>query len=235
MTTFDQLYAMPVAEVLIAGERLLLHPYRALYWPRLRWLVVSDLHLGKAAHFRKTGAALPEGQDEATMKRLEAVTDLFRPKRLLILGDLFHSHHNNQWATFTQWAREQTMELHLVVGNHDILPMEQYADAGVETSIGSLFEGPFAWAHEPVEHSATYSIAGHIHPGVVLRGLSRERLKLPCFWFGEKGAILPAFGMSTGLFRIRPKLSDRVFVSTDRAVMDVSSSFHRATKWKEQE
>ncbi len=219
---------MPVADVVVAGERLLLHPYRALYWPRLQWLVVSDLHLGKAAHFRKAGAALPEGQDEATMKRLEMVTELFRPQRLLILGDLFHSHHNNQWATFTQWAREQTMELHLVVGNHDILPMEHYAEAGLRTSIGSVFEGPFAWTHEPVEHLSAYSMAGHIHPGVVLHGLSRERFKLPCFWFGEKSAILPAFGMNTGLFRLHPKQPDRVFCCAEDTVLDVSSSFRRS-------
>lgn len=226
---------MSLAEVMVAGERLLLHPYRALYWPRLRWLVVSDLHLGKAAHFRKAGAALPEGQDEATLKRLDLLVGHFRPERLLFLGDLFHSHHNNQWEPFLQWANAQTMELHLVVGNHDILPEEYYTEAGLRTTIGTLSEGPFAWAHEPVEHPGAFSLAGHIHPGVVLHGASQQRIKLPCFWFGEKGAILPAFGMSTGLFRLRPKPPDRVFCCTDRAVMDVSNSFDRARKWKEKE
>jgi len=33
----------------VAGEDLVLPPCRALYWPYKRWLVVSDLHLGKAA------------------------------------------------------------------------------------------------------------------------------------------------------------------------------------------
>ena len=47
---FSSFVPMLPAEISVAGERLVLHPHRALYWDRLRWLVVSDLHLGKAAH-----------------------------------------------------------------------------------------------------------------------------------------------------------------------------------------
>ena len=38
--------------------------------------------------------------------------------------------------------------------------------------------------------AAGYVIAGHIHPGVRLRGAAREHARLPCFWFGAGGAVL---------------------------------------------
>ena len=164
------------AEISVAGERLILHPHRALYWDRLRWLVVSDLHLGKAAHFRKAGAALPEGQDEGTLARLDALIANFRPERLLILGDLFHSSHNTSWAPFTAWALRQSIPLHLVPGNHDILADRRYADAGLHVCDDTLEEGPFVFAHEPAERPGVYGMGGHIHPGVVLSGQARQRL-----------------------------------------------------------
>lgn len=218
---------MHVAEIPVAGERLLLHPFRALFWPRERWLVVSDLHLGKAAHFRKSGAPLPEGQDAATLHRLDVVMETFQPERLLILGDLFHSSHNKQWDVFEQWAHKQTAPLHLVTGNHDILASEHYEAAGLQVHIEPLVIGPFAWAHEPMETHDRYSVAGHIHPGIILKGAGYQRLKLPCFLFGEHSAILPAFGMSTGLFTVKPRPADTVFSCTERAVLDVSRSFAR--------
>lgn len=219
---------MHIAEIFVAGERFLLHPFLALFWPRERWLVVSDLHLGKAAHFRKSGTPLPEGHDAATLLRLDVVMDTFQPDRLLILGDLFHSSHNNQWQVFQQWANAQQVPLQLVTGNHDILAPEHYEAAGLQVSTDPLVIGPFAWAHEPMDSPDRYSIAGHIHPGVVLKGAGYQRLKLPCFLFGERSAILPAFGMSTGLYRVKPMPTDSVFSCTELAVLDVSHSFARS-------
>jgi uncharacterized protein len=219
------------AEILVAGEQLLLHPHRALFWLRMRWLVVSDLHLGKAAHFRKAGAALPEGQDAGTLARLDALIEGFRPERLLILGDLFHSSHNNSWAPFTAWAKQQSIALHLVPGNHDILADRRYAEAGLHVCADTLEEGPFVFAHEPKDQSGVYGIGGHIHPGVLLTGQGRQRLRMACFWFGARTAILPAFGLSTGLHVIRPERTDRVYACTERAVLDVNGAFAgRATQ-----
>jgi len=213
------------AELSVAGERLLLHPHRALFWERMRWLVVSDLHLGKAAHFRKAGAALPEGHDAANLARLDALIADLRPERLLILGDLFHSSHNNTWAQFTEWALAQSIALHLVPGNHDILAERRYAEAGLQVCHDTLEEGPFVFSHDPVERPGVYAIGGHIHPGVILSGQARQRLRIACFWFGERLAILPAFGLSTGLHMIRPERTDRVYACTERAVLDVNGAF----------
>ena len=68
--------------IVLHREAFVLHPHRALYWPAQRCLVVSDLHLGKAAHLRKGGAPLPEAHDHSTLDRLTALIRTFAPKRL---------------------------------------------------------------------------------------------------------------------------------------------------------
>lgn len=210
---------LQLAEHIVAGERLVLHPHRALYWPRRGMLAVSDLHLGKAAHFRKAGAALPEGQDAATLQRLDALVQYFAPADLLFLGDLFHSYRNRQWERFRRWAAVQQARLHLVVGNHDLLSHAEYAAAGLRVVPEHWSTPPFIWSHHPMEHSDGYSIAGHVHPGVALRLTTRQQLRLPCFLFGPRGALLPAFGLSTGTFPIQPVATDAVFACTERRVM----------------
>lgn len=223
---------MLTAEIDVAGERLLLHPHRALYWPRLRWLVVSDLHLGKAAHFRKAGVALPEGHDEATLSRLDGLLYEFTPERLLILGDLFHSSHNHNWDLFTRWAAYKGSHLHLVKGNHDILADRRYAEAGLQVCHDTLEEGPFVFSHDPAERPGCYVIGGHIHPGVLLSGQGRQHLRLQCFAFGVNIGLLPAFGTNTGTFLIQPDATHRVYATTHRAVLDVSAVFagHQPTR-----
>ena len=225
---------MVPAEILVAGERLILHPYRAVYWQRLGWLIVSDLHLGKAAHFRKAGVALPEGHDIATLERLDPLLRSFTPERLLILGDLFHSSHNRSWELFENWASSQHTRLHLVQGNHDILADRRYAEVGLQVCHDTLEEGPFVFSHEPTERPGCYVIGGHIHPGVVLSGQGRQHLRLPCFAFGPSVGSLPAFGTNTGTFVITPDATHQVYAVTDRAVLDVSVAFAgRQTSRKE--
>ncbi|WKZ66817.1 MAG: ligase-associated DNA damage response endonuclease PdeM [Flavobacteriales bacterium] len=213
---------MLTAEVQVAGERLVMHPLRALHWPRMGWLMLSDLHLGMAAHLRKGGLPLPEGDDARTLQRLDAVIDALRPKRIVVIGDLFHSSANAAWERFARWSRQRSVPIHLVPGNHDILADRRYAEAGVEVCDESVEEGPFVLRHQPARISSGYCISGHLHPGIALQGTGRQRLRLPCFWFGREQALLPAFGTGTGLHIIAPGGTDRIWACTDRAAIDVS-------------
>lgn len=213
---------MLIAEIAVAGERLLLHPFRALHWPRTGWLMLSDLHLGKAAHLRKGGAALPEGHDERTLERLDMVIAAFRPQRIVVLGDLFHSSVNTSWERFAQWVGTAPAPIHLVPGNHDILADRRYAEAGIQACDERIEEGPFVLQHDAKERGGCYVIGGHLHPGVALWGKGRQHLRLPCFWFGARRGLLPAFGTGTGLHIVAPGARDRVLACTDRAVIDVS-------------
>ena len=89
----------------------------------------------------------------------------------------------------------------------------------------SLVEAPFIFTHEPLEiEHKLYNLAGHIHPGVRLKGKGNQQHRLPCFYFGKKSGILPAFGSFTGLATIKVKKENRVFVITKTEVIKVNLS-----------
>ena len=77
-------------------------------------------------------------------------------------------------------------------------------------------------AHHPRSDPAGYVLAGHLQPCIRLAGRAHDRLRLPCFWFGEAVGVLPAFGTFTGMHPIRPAAGDRVFAIADDHVAEVA-------------
>ena len=78
----------PVLQV--AGERLVLDPSGAVFWPDHDTLIVSDLHFEKGSAMAARGALLPPYDTRATLSRLTALVGAYRPSRLISLGDAFH-------------------------------------------------------------------------------------------------------------------------------------------------
>jgi DNA ligase-associated metallophosphoesterase len=218
--------AMLTHDIPILQDVFTLHPYGAMFWRSKGWLLLSDLHLGKAAHFRKAGLPLPEGSDEQTLARLDELITHFNPQRVVIIGDLFHSDLNNGWKLFHDWCERQQVELHLVMGNHDRLSERRYRDAGLVTHAAGLVALPFILEHEaPLAMGGAgmiHVISGHTHPGVVLHGAGKQSLRLPCFLVGPQVTLLPAFGITTGLHIVKPTALHRVFACTEKAVLDVT-------------
>lgn len=215
-------YMLDVLEITVAQELLVLHPYRAVYWPQTNSLMVTDLHLGKIQHFIKAGIPLPSHASMDNFERLSSILLEFQPERLLILGDLFHSDYNSDWRVFSE-LRQTFAGIHfdLILGNHDSLASNLYADNQIHVH-EKLKIGPFLLTHKPHEKSAQYNIAGHLHPGVKLYGESRQSLTLPCFYFGCQHAILPAFGTFTGVYKLKPEKDDRVIVISSDQLIDVT-------------
>lgn len=213
---------MRTAQVIyIQDEELHLLPDKAVFLPRLKTLLLADLHLGKINHFRKSGVAVPIAANDQNTAALIDVIQKTKPERTIFLGDLFHSHYNEEWEVLRQvLGHFAACSFELVVGNHDVLSPLQYARLGIRMHNGQLAVHPFLLTHQPVsaEHSA-YNLAGHIHPGIRLVGQARQSLVLPCFWFSERSGLLPAFGSFTGLYRLRLKKNERVYVIADNQVM----------------
>jgi uncharacterized protein len=46
-------------------------------------------------------------------------------------------------------------------------------------------------------------------------------MTLPCFYLGTHQGYLPAFGMFTGIARIKPKATDRIFAIADCSIFKV--------------
>ena len=211
-------------DVGILDELFDLYPEKAIFWKSRGTLLLSDLHLGKINHFRRAGIPVPA---KANDHNLELFIDLIyscKPERIICLGDLFHSHYNAEWEVFGEVINHfSSIRFDLVMGNHDIMGKYQYERKGIVIH-DTLRMGNFPLSHHPLETvpEGVYNLAGHIHPGVFLRGKGRQALTLPCFYFGGNQAYLPAFGKFTGLARIMPGKADRVYVVAENKVMMVN-------------
>ena len=71
------------------------------------------------------------------------------------------------------------------------------------------------------DEKVEYIFSGHIHPGVTLRGGGKQSLSFACFYFGETYAVLPAFSRFTGLYNLRPQMSDKVFAIVKDEVIKI--------------
>ncbi len=217
---------MTITETHLFGELLHLHPSRALYWHRENLLIISDLHLGKATHFRKHGIPMPRELSDVNWDKLISLLLDFQPQRVVFLGDLFHSDWNEEWNDFCHLtAQFSQVRFELVPGNHDILFTEHYISARLFLHPPVLTIEPFIFSHHPlaVIPAHYYNLCGHLHPSVCLRGNGRQKLRLPCFYFSENQGILPAFGAFTGTAEIQPKKDDQIFVIAEDQVFNLSS------------
>ncbi|MCB0549602.1 MAG: ligase-associated DNA damage response endonuclease PdeM [Phaeodactylibacter sp.] len=211
-------------QVEVAGEILLLHPFRAMYWEAQQALLLADLHLGKAAHFRRAGLPVPSDVSHSNWDRLISLLVDLQPRSVLFLGDLFHSDHNQEWEEFCGLMEQfSEVRFELILGNHDVLLERYYRQANLEVHRDGLDLAPFRLTHHPQEDVAAgwYNLAGHVHPCVYLKGNGRQRARLACFYFGKDQGILPAFGAFTGMAKVRPKAGDQVFVIAGGEVLEV--------------
>lgn len=211
-------------EVSIFNETFTLLPQRAVWWKKHNMLLLADMHLGKVNHFRKAGIPVPPKANDKNWETLIELVRLAKPNRMVCIGDLFHSHYNYDWELVGQFTRAFTqLSFELVTGNHDLLTNHQYARSNIILHGAGLRIDSFFFSHFPsVDHlPGVYTISGHIHPGVQLYGRGKQKITLPCFYFGEQQGYLPAFGMFTGLSRIQPKKEDQLFAIADNTVIKI--------------
>ena len=201
----------PTITKVIQGENLEFHHDGSLWWEARSTLFLADLHLGKANHFRREGIPIPLAVQEENFDMLTEVMRRYSPKDVFFLGDLFHSKINVTWRKFVEWMQAYPeVQFHLVEGNHDILGEEDYEKAGMIVHPEGLYLEPFTLRHHPDGIEGDYTLCGHLHPGVVLKGKGRQRLRLSCFWIGHDHLVLPAFGAFKGRHIIQPREGDEV-------------------------
>jgi len=200
------------SEVEVMGEHMVLLPEAAIYMPQRHLLLVADLHLGKAEHFRKNGIGLPGQISTKDIDTLHSLISTYQPQAVVFLGDLFHSEYNESWEELLRMlAGWPEVEFRLVVGNHDILTDDHYQ----QLTLSQQYQiGDIVCTHEPIDVPIVdkYNLCGHIHPGVRLRGKGRQSLKLACFHFSSHIGVMPAFGTFTGTHTVIPTATDSVYV-----------------------
>lgn len=227
---------------IVAGQTLWLSPSRIIYWEEEKALIISDLHFGKTGHFRKSGIAIPQSAFRNDMQRLFEQVQHFQPGKIIIVGDMFHSNANKELDFFLKWRNDHAhVEIILVKGNHDILQTDWYEQSCIQLTNPSLYIKEFCFIHDlaifqnpgmpagsaPMIPSVQktkpdhYFFTGHIHPGILIRGLGKQSLRFPCFYFGEQYAILPAFGNFTGLSLIEPSSHENVFAIVENKIIQI--------------
>lgn len=210
---------------ILLEQDLLLLPQKAIYWEQQKALIVADVHMGKVGHFRKAGIAVPLDMEQTELSTLSDLIFEYKPDKLILLGDFFHSALNSDWDWLVLWRSQfPGLEIILVEGNHDIIDKKHYHQLNI-TLKKELLAAPFLMLHHPLpdeklEQADGYVLCGHIHPGISLAGRARQHLTLPCFAFGKRQAVLPSFGRFTGRVAIRSAKSDRIFaVTKDKVVV----------------
>ncbi|WP_159799861.1 ligase-associated DNA damage response endonuclease PdeM [Flavobacterium sp. MK4S-17] len=204
----------------INHNNFILHCSGAMYWEEKQMLLISDVHLGKISHFRKYGSALPGNAVYRNFEKLTAVINYFNPDRICFLGDLFHSTLNNEWELFKDWVQLVPQQIILVAGNHDIISPHHYEELGIKVCKEWAVDG-FYISHHPERQEGLFTLCGHIHPAVLLQGMGRQFLKLPCFFQSPGQLILPAFGEFTGTFIMEPTEKDNIYAITKEDVIKV--------------
>lgn len=207
------------------GQTLYLLPQKAIYWAETKTIIIADIHLGKVNHFRKAGIAVPQAISQTDYKAFEFILDSFQTERVLILGDLFHSDYNESYVAFSAWLKKFTnTDFILIKGNHDVLPHDFYTAASLKIVEHTFTEFPFVFSHIPLgQISNYYNLSGHIHPAVKLQGKAKQTLVLPCYYFGEKNGILPAFSNFTGKATLPVTKEDTLFVIANQSVIALRS------------
>lgn len=181
---------------ILAGEMLAPLSEGALWWPKWRVLVVSDLHLEKGSSFAKRGQLLPPYDTSATLKVVEDLCQRLQPEIVVSLGDSFHDRSAELRLSEENTARicNLTSEYDWVwvEGNHDPDPPAHLGGRAQNT----LRIGGLVFRHEPLGERG--EVAGHLHPVAKVRGKAGRSVRRKCFVTDGSCMIMPALGAFTG-------------------------------------
>ncbi len=199
---------------------------RCIYWEEKRTLFLADLHAGKTGHFRKAGIPVPQKIFREDLHRLVSQVLFFKAERLMVLGDLTHSRSNRELELFRRWRLDLSL-LHVVLikGNHDILDDSWYQDTNIEIVHERLVEDHFCFQHDSemvvIDEEVWFAFTGHVHPGIHIRGMGKQSLRFPCYYFTEDICVMPAFSQFTGLSPVKPGPTHQVFAIVEKEIIRV--------------
>jgi DNA ligase-associated metallophosphoesterase len=189
--------ALSETSVVVNGQRLMLDPTGALYWPAEGTVIFADLHFEKGSSLARQGALLPPYDTYETLRRMQEVLARHRVRRVIALGDSFHDRDAperlDEFASLTLRKQVRKTEWIWIAGNHDPSPPAWMGGSVMsEVSIAGL-----TFRHEPLSQAQAGEVAGHLHPctTVVRRGRSLRRR---CFVSDGTRLLLPAFGAYAG-------------------------------------
>jgi len=207
--------------ITIQTETFTLTNQRALFWKKEKALILSDLHIGKTAHFRKNGIALANHIMKNDLERLSILIEYFQPEKFIVVGDLLHAGNNSDVDEFCTWKNQySSIKFYLVEGNHDRInsTLEDKLCLNFKENILELSD--IVFLHDFDKSIDKFQITGHIHPGVVLNS-SVKNFRLPCYVKTQNQLLLPAFSEFTGLDTKNLPKGGKFYVFTDSEIHEI--------------
>lgn len=207
------------------GESVEARAEGALWLPAHGALIVSDLHLEKAAAYARRGQMLPPYDTRATLDRLAALMAQLAPALVVSLGDSFHEACSAERLDPSDRASLQALiamtDWVWILGNHD--PAIPGHLAGARAPSYAL--GALTLRHEPEGAPAPGEIAGHLHPCAKVSGHGRS-VRARCFVTDGERLIMPAFGAFTGGLNICDAAFQPLFPGRMEAALLAQSGIH---------
>ncbi|PWN71563.1 ligase-associated DNA damage response endonuclease PdeM [Chryseobacterium phosphatilyticum] len=205
----------------IQNEIFILTNQRAVFWGKEKALILSDLHIGKTAHFRKNGIALANDIMKSDLERLSALIDYFQPEKFIVVGDLLHAGDNSDVDKFCTWRNQYPdIKFCLVEGNHDRISGSLEKKLCLHCKAGFLEIDAFTFIHDFDTSKEGFQITGHIHPGIVINSAINS-MRLPCFALTSNQLLLPAFSKFTGLDTKNIPKKGKFFAFTDADIYEI--------------
>jgi putative SbcD/Mre11-related phosphoesterase len=181
---------------------------KALWFPREKILVISDLHIGHEEAMNRAGIFLPRVQFKQIMQDLRKIFEIVGSvEEIIVLGDLKHEFgkiSDQEWSETLKvldFLLEKSKKVVLIKGNHDTVLGRIAEKKGIEIK-NYYIRGEKVFAHghklfpEMMDRKIRTFILGHRHPAVIISDkYKKERYK--CFlvgkWRGKNVVILPSF------------------------------------------
>jgi DNA ligase-associated metallophosphoesterase len=195
-----------------------------MYWEEERTLILADIHIGKAAMFRKAGVAVPEGSMQEDLLKISALIEQMQAKKCIIVGDLIHAPSGlsaEVKAYFSQWLKQTSCEIHLILGNHDrILAKSLPEEWSLYLHKEPIIINPFYFSHYPMKHEEYFVWSGHLHPKITIKN-QHDSITLRCFQIFPELGILPAFGSFVGGTAVKKEKNCSIYAITDQSVIEI--------------
>ncbi len=201
---------MVPAPVHVAGERLLLDPDGALFWPREKVLALADLSLSREKIMTGSGMGERERSRPArvrgsaggeTIERLAALLRRWRPRLVLVLGAMPDGPGRLPPGLSSRLAA--------MAASHPFVRVCDRTDepAPLGASLGGIggrtvefwHSPPLVFRPRPAERDAKRDegeVAGHLRPVCAPAGVPATAR--PCFVVDGMRVLLPAFGLEAG-------------------------------------
>ena len=218
-------------ELVLGTAKIELLPGRATFLCDSAALIVSDLHLGKSATFRKRGLAVPEGSTASDLSRLTGLLKKTKASQLVIAGDLVHSADGlttSVIASLKDWLEEISIPVTLTEGNHDSRSWLSRHKLNFKTT-PSLEISDLLITHDPADLQPDQpGIAGHLHPGIRVKESARQSLRIGGFYLRQSNhLVLPAFSEFTGTHPVSMSPGDRFFVELNDKISEIPATLFR--------